>query len=98
MSTTPTRPTDTVAPSADTVEAWLFASVAKAVRLDVSQLNRDTPFEHYGMDSVAAVDMTRELSKWCGSDFPPTLFYDYPTVALLSSYVATQVHADANRG
>lgn len=85
------------APAFDQVAAWLAASVAKAVKAEIAEIDHDVPFDRFGLDSVAAVEMTRDLSSWLGADFPPTLLYDYPTITQLSAYIMTEIQQASAR-
>lgn len=83
----------------DEIQVWLTKAVAAAVKADVSDIDPEIPFDRFGLDSVAAVDMTKDLSTWLGREFSPTLLYDYPTITLLSEHLAQEVGdaADARK-
>lgn len=70
------------------IQTWLITYLAKAVNLDQSRIDITIPFDRYGLDSATAVGMTGELSTWLKSEQPPTLLYDYPTIAVLSKHLA----------
>jgi hypothetical protein len=63
--------------------------------LDVHQGLRDV-----GLDSLMAVELRNVLQASVGKSLPPTLAFDYPTVAALSRYLAEEIlgfaRVDAN--
>lgn len=48
----------------------------------------DQPLLEAGFDSLGAVELRNNLSSYFKIDMPPTLLFDYPTVAALSSFVS----------
>lgn len=68
---------------------------AQAGRSLPRRVQRDTPFSELGLDSVAAVGVSGELSERLGRTLPPTLLFDHPTVASLCAHLAG---ARAGRG
>lgn len=81
----------------DEIQTWLANAVAGAVKADVEDIDPEIPFDRFGLDSVAAVEMTKQLSEWLRLELSPTLLYDYPTIALLSEYLAGEVDRGARR-
>jgi acyl carrier protein len=63
------------------------------VKADVADIDYDIAFDRFGLDSVSAVEMTRELSAWLNEELAPTLLYDYPTIDLLSAHLASQLRS-----
>ena len=41
--------------------------LASAIKLPVERIEADVPLEHYGIDSILVVEMTKELEKVFGS-------------------------------
>lgn len=77
-----------MAPSAAAIAAWLVDQIAARTGTDPASVDPDQPFTYYGLDSVQAVAIAGELETWLGRRLPPTLAWDYPTVALLASHLA----------
>lgn len=76
--------------TATQVEAWLTERVAEALGLPASDIDPDTPFGFYGLDSLAAVAISGELEELAGFMPPPTLLLDHPTIAAVAGFVAAR--------
>ena len=69
------------------IQSWLVAQVASHLGLSTASIDPQEPFARYGLDSVTAVRLSGDLEEWLGRSLSPTLVYDYPTIAALSSYL-----------
>ncbi len=78
---TPTEDTGT-----DTA-ALLRQLLASALRLPATEVPDDEPFLALGLDSLAAVDLVRQLERELGTTLPATLFFEYRTVAELAAHL-----------
>ncbi|MDN9009025.1 SDR family NAD(P)-dependent oxidoreductase [Brevibacillus laterosporus] len=69
-------------------QAWLLALFSKEFMLDASQIDADSLFQEYGMDSILLAQivtkMDREL-KVVALD--PSILLEYPTIGRLASYL-----------
>lgn len=74
---------------------WLVAAVARKLQIDPEEIDGSVAYDRYGIDSVAAVELTGELEKRLGRRLSPTLMYDYPTVDELSRHLADELRAAA---
>ncbi len=79
-------PTETKSLSA--IRSWLVAQVATTLKVKPQEVDVQTPFAHYGMDSLQAVSLSSDLEEWLGRDLPPTLVYDYPNIEALARHLA----------
>jgi acyl carrier protein len=77
------------------IAAWMCAHIAQVLELDVSEIDEQKSFEALGLDSVATVGMSGDLSDWLGWRVNPNLSYDYPSVQALSVFLADEA---ARRG
>ena len=75
--------------TAPQIEAWLVRAVAKSLRIDDKQIDPQRPLSDFGIDSVAAVELSGDLEQWLGKDVSPTVVWDYPTIAQLAAHLAT---------
>ncbi|MFI7327466.1 amino acid adenylation domain-containing protein [Streptomyces rubiginosohelvolus] len=67
--------------------ALLRRLLASALRLPATEVPDDEPFLALGLDSLAAVDLVRQLERERGTALPATLFFEYRTVAELAAHL-----------
>ncbi|WP_246192789.1 acyl carrier protein [Kitasatospora atroaurantiaca] len=56
----------------------------------VQELDATVPFTEYGLDSVAALHLYGDIEDAFGFSLDPTLAWEYPTVAELAGFLATE--------
>lgn len=62
--------------------------IAGVTGLPVGELDADTPFAGFGIESLQAVTIAANLSQRIGREVPVTLFFDYPTIRDLSAFLS----------
>lgn len=82
--------------TAESVAVWLTTRVAARVKRPVSRVDRSAPFSSFGLDSLALVELSGELSTHLDRELAPTLLYDFPTIDRLSAHVAGYERAAAS--
>jgi len=80
-------------PTATEIQVRLVEEVARLLEVEPQVIDVVQPFDRYGLDSMAAVNLTAVLEEWLGRDFSPTLPYEYPTIQSLSQHLADQLGA-----
>lgn len=70
------------------IEQWLVRRFLQAPGMTRADIDVERPFTDYPFDSVAAAAISSELSVWLGYDLPITAFWDYPSIASLSTALA----------
>lgn len=78
-------------PTESEMQAWLISYIAKLLQINPDRIDVATPFDRYGLDSSAAIDLTGDLEIWLGRDIDPTLLYDYPTIEALVGHLAEEL-------
>ncbi|WP_329395186.1 SDR family NAD(P)-dependent oxidoreductase [Streptomyces melanogenes] len=73
------------APTADRALDYLREQLAAALEVAPERLDVDTPLEHYGMDSMMAMELTRHLEGPFGP-LSKTLFFEVRTIRALSEH------------
>lgn len=68
---------------------WLRDQLASRLELDPQQIEPQTEFSDYGLNSLEAVSLSGELENLLGRRFPPTLLWDYPTLETLAEYLTS---------
>jgi acyl carrier protein len=64
---------------------WLVRRFAQLAQVGPAEIDVERPFADYELDSAVAVTVSQELSAQVGKSLPITLFWEYPTIASLSS-------------
>jgi acyl carrier protein len=73
------------------IEAWLAARVADRLRLSTDEIDVEKRLARYGLDSIAAVQLTELLQEQMGQPLPVTLALEYPTIRLLAQHLSEQM-------
>lgn len=74
--------------SFEKVHDWLVERLAKALNIAPDNLDAETPFSHYALDSLGAVTLVADLEEELGRDLPPTLLWDNPTIRKCAAFLA----------
>lgn len=72
---------------ADELRAWMLSWVGSACGIDPEGIDPGARFNRYGLDSLRASRMVAELSARLGRPLSPTLVWEYPTIAALTSFL-----------
>ncbi|NJL21581.1 MAG: acyl carrier protein [Leptolyngbyaceae cyanobacterium SM1_3_5] len=80
-------------PSHTEILNWVTSYLANLLEVDPDEVDITVPFDRYGLDSLAAVGLTGDLSDWLEREVEPTLLYDYPTVEGLVQYLSSEFNA-----
>ncbi|AZC26527.1 GNAT family N-acetyltransferase [Pseudomonas sessilinigenes] len=76
------------------LERELSESLARALGIDVERIQADKPFASMGMDSIIAVEWSREINRRYGLAIGATAVYKHPTLAGIVTLVAAQLEAN----
>ncbi len=79
--------TSSARPSATEISAWLQARVAHLLGIYADDIDLDTSFPDFGLDSVTALDVLGGLEDWLGRELPPTLLVKHDTVRKLAQHL-----------
>ena len=73
-------------PTAAEIETWLVRYVAEL--LDIEDVDVETPFDRYGLDSASVAGMMGDLGDWLGYKLDPSIPFDYPTIEALAKHLS----------
>ncbi len=90
-SASPIPPPLPEGPSPEILRQWLVDWLAQTLQLPPTEVDSTRPFAEYGLDSVAAVELTEALQSTIDQPLSPTLAYEYPTVDAVAQYLAQQL-------
>lgn len=74
---------------ASALERWLIARIAVLASESEDEIDVALPFSRYALDSVATVGLTGDLQDVLGVELPPTLLWDFPTIASLARHLTS---------
>ncbi|MGF1478092.1 MAG: acyl carrier protein [Cyanophyceae cyanobacterium] len=72
----------------ETIQNWLVNQLAEQLSLDANAISTTEPLTRYGLDSIDAVTIVGDLEDWLDMELPSTLFWDHPTIAQSSQFLA----------
>ena len=75
------------------VEEWLRLRLARGLNVAPGEVERDEPLTRYGMDSLAAVELTYEVEKGLGVVLPLHVLLSGPTLAELAWRLVSETRA-----
>lgn len=76
---------------------WLVAEIALRLEIPAKEINSGTAFASMGIDSVTGVMLSRDLGERLGRSLPPTLIFDYPSIAVVAGVLAKSLAQEARR-
>lgn len=72
------------------VQQTLFEVASNTLSIEQDELDAEESYADYGVDSILAVQMLEEINDKFELSLPATLLFDYPSIATLSNYIATE--------
>jgi acyl carrier protein len=69
------------------VQGWLVERLAAYLEIPEAEVDVETPFAEYGLDSRAGVSLAGDLETLIGRELPPTLVWDHPTIRAVVAFV-----------
>lgn len=70
------------------IREWIVSYMSDLLEIEADEVDVETTFARYGLDSSAAMVLTGDLGDWLGIQIEPTLVYDYPTIVDLANHLA----------
>jgi polyketide synthase PksM len=74
----------------DDVEAAVRELIADRLQRPVEEIGRSIGFYDLGIDSADMLELVGAIDRLVGRSLPPTLLFEYPTVAQLATHLAAQ--------
>ncbi len=71
----------------DQLHDWMKTKIGELVNTPAHRIQVHKEFNAFGMDSMAAIQLSNDLSTLLNRDVPPNLVYDYPSIAQLSAHL-----------
>ena len=73
------------------LRAWLVAELARRVKCAESEVDTAKPFDAYGLDSRAAVQVSGALEKVVERRLSPAILFDHVTIDDLADYLSNEL-------
>ncbi|QBJ98858.1 polyketide synthase [Rhodococcus sp. ABRD24] len=75
----------------DALEGWLVAELARRTQSAESSIDTNKPFEAYGLDSRAAVQVSGQLEKVVERRLSPGILFEHKTISDLTDYLTREL-------
>lgn len=75
--------------TADQIETWLVTQLAERLNVGPDEIDTQSPFESYALESADALILLDQLETELGRTLSPTILWNYPTIESLSEHLAT---------
>jgi acyl transferase domain-containing protein/acyl-CoA synthetase (AMP-forming)/AMP-acid ligase II/acyl carrier protein len=69
--------------------AWLCQRFAQRLEVDIKRIDPNVSWDRLGLDSVGAMELSGELSRYLGRPIEPTVLYDHPSPRALVAHLAS---------
>lgn len=76
--------------SAERLEDWLVERIAVLTSAAPADIDPEAPFTSLNLDSVDVVELVASLEDLLACEIDSTIAWDYPSIRLLSGYIATR--------
>lgn len=73
------------------LRAWLVAELAHRVKIPESEIDTAKPFDAYGLDSRAAVQVSGKLEKVVERRLSPAILFDHGSIDDLANYLTREL-------
>ncbi len=77
-------------PRGGALRDWLVEKVAALLELPAAEIDPHAPLQSLGLDSLAAVTLSGELSDHLHRPVEPTIVYSHPTIAALTAHFSAE--------
>lgn len=74
--------------SRDALEQFIVEYLSGELALEPEEIDVNTDFSSFGIDSVAAIGMIGALEEASGRFIDPSVWADHPTIRALSTFLA----------
>lgn len=78
-------------PTQTDIQDWLVSQLSTYLEVPQEKINIQIPTAQYGLDSSVAVTLTGQLSIWLDLKLEPTLFWEFPSIEGLATYLSKEV-------
>ncbi|BAC89878.1 acyl carrier protein [Gloeobacter violaceus] len=76
--------------SQSAIAEWMKAYIGDFLNVDAQQVDVQTDFERFGLDSAIVVSLISELEEWLELELSPALLFEYPTIDSMAEHLYHQ--------
>lgn len=76
--------------SKDAIRTWMLDYLARLLEIPVAEVDTQTSFSDYGLDSTAAAGLSGDLADWLGVHLQASMLKDHRTIDAVVNFVAKQ--------
>lgn len=69
---------------------WLQEKIAREIKSKPENIATNAPFTDFGLDSIVIVTLVDDLEYWLKVSLDPTIFWEYPSIELLTEWLITE--------
>jgi acyl-CoA synthetase (AMP-forming)/AMP-acid ligase II/acyl carrier protein len=74
---------------AEAIRDWLVSKITELLKVSPHEIDVRQPLTSYGLDSVAAVNLSGQMEDWLGCRLSPTLLYEHPTIESIAQHLSS---------
>ena len=74
----------------ETLRTWMIQKVAEEAGIKEDEIDADSPFESFNLDSLSVVSISYDLENFSGKTVDPTVFGEHKTINKLVSWLEKQ--------
>ena len=76
------------------ISDWIKTYLAELLEVEPAEIDENYEFERFGLNSSAAVSLVGDLEEWLDFELSPSLFFEFNTIAQVSTHLAEQVQEE----
>ncbi len=69
---------------------WLKEKIAIEIKSQPEKIAVNAPFTDFGLDSIVIVTLVDDLEHWLDISLDPTVFWEFPSIEILSDWLITE--------
>ena len=79
--------------SAEDIMAWCIDFISEQLHIPKAQIDVDTEFDEFGLDSALVTAMLIEMEEWLGIELSPSIVFEEPTLRKLGRALSGQLQS-----
>ncbi|UFP94714.1 acyl carrier protein [Gloeobacter morelensis] len=76
--------------SKSAIVGWMKNYIGGFLNVSAQQVDEQTDFERFGLDSAIVVSLVSELEEWLDLELSPALLFEYPTIDSMAEHLYSQ--------